>query len=163
MAPIGDGHEHPNRPRRVNPVADTAPSDIAVFTLARITEEEADALAAPEGPWEWEAVGASGYPQRVTNAAAVLVAECFENPDLPAACAAHIARNDPPAVLARCAALRAIFDEHELYYEHGKTWCSGCGDDINGLPRHQYDECPTRRGIAAIWRGHEDWRKEWEL
>jgi hypothetical protein len=55
---------------------------------------------APHGPWVWEAVGKSGYPQRVTNPEALLVAECFENPDFRAGCAEHIASWHPAVALA---------------------------------------------------------------
>lgn len=34
----------------------------------------------PSLPWTWT----GGYPQRITNPQAVLIAEIFENPDLPA-------------------------------------------------------------------------------
>lgn len=32
---------------------------------------------APDGPWEWT----GGYPQRITNAGAILVAETYHDPD----------------------------------------------------------------------------------
>jgi len=34
---------------------------------------------APDTPWDWH----GGYPQRVTNGAATLVAEVFDSPDAP--------------------------------------------------------------------------------
>ena len=34
----------------------------------------------PSTPWEWM----GGYPQRITSADAILVAEVWENPDMPA-------------------------------------------------------------------------------
>lgn len=43
---------------------------------AKLLREHAE--AAPHGPWSWE----GGYPQRITNEAAVLVADVFENPDM---------------------------------------------------------------------------------
>jgi hypothetical protein len=56
------------------------------------------AQAADNGsPWEWE----HAYPQRVTRIGdVVLVAECFENPDMPSRFAEFIATFDPPVALA---------------------------------------------------------------
>jgi hypothetical protein len=34
----------------------------------------------PSLPWTWE----GGYPQRITGPDGTLIAECWENPDLPA-------------------------------------------------------------------------------
>lgn len=55
------------------------------------------------GPWEWQ----GGYPQRITNPAAVVIADCFENPDMPAQTAPFIAAADPASVLALVEATRA--------------------------------------------------------
>lgn len=46
---------------------------------ARLMRERAQAVA--RGPWHWQALGDHGYPQRVVNEGAVLIAECFTSPD----------------------------------------------------------------------------------
>jgi hypothetical protein len=42
----------------------------------------------PSLPWTWQ----GGYPQRITGPDASLIAECWENPDLPAIVAPTICR-----------------------------------------------------------------------
>ena len=73
------------------------------------------AEAAPTSPWHWEAVGKSGYPQRVSNPGAVVIAECFENPDFPASCAEHITSWHPAVALA----VADLLDEEAQGEENG--------------------------------------------
>lgn len=65
--------------------------------------------AAPHGPWSWE----GGYPQRITNEAAVLVADVFENPDMRSTIASYIAMVDPTVGLALADLLNAAADDHD--------------------------------------------------
>src|SRR5689334_8305279 len=70
------------------------------------------ASMATRGPWhvEWDG---TGYPQRVFNDAAVLVAETCTGPEWPPTDAEFIAhaRTDVPALLARIAELEAERDD----------------------------------------------------
>jgi hypothetical protein len=136
----------------------TDPADIAAFLEARLREEEEAARAAPAGPWSWEATGASGYPQRITNSAATLIAECFENPDRPASCAEHIARQNPAVTLPRGEALRAFV-----------AWARYTGGSPND-PYLGVEEMTKETALLYLARAyrlrpdgsqHPDWREEW--
>jgi hypothetical protein len=61
-----------------------------------------------ERPWRVEYLGPKGYPQRITNGSAVLIAETFQGPPPPAANAELIvaAVNALPALLKECARYR---------------------------------------------------------
>lgn len=56
---------------------------------AQVARTAAD--TAPRGPWTIAARGPRGYPQSITNQAAVLVAETFDAPDSPQGAPRHIA------------------------------------------------------------------------
>lgn len=43
----------------------------------RVAQIEARLAAAPSWPWHWEGMGEHGYPQRISNSGAVLIAETF--------------------------------------------------------------------------------------
>lgn len=58
------------------------------------------AEAAPSGPWNVQYFGDRGYPQRVSNEAAVLVANTYDGPPSPAGSAEYIALMHPPVALA---------------------------------------------------------------
>jgi hypothetical protein len=58
------------------------------------------AEAAPHGPWNVQYFGDRGYPQRVSNEAAVLVANTYDGPPSPAGSAEFIALLHPPVALA---------------------------------------------------------------
>lgn len=77
-----------------------------------MTDDELDAielraLAAAREPWHVEYLGGHGYPQRITNNAAVLVATTYEG-TRPAGNAEFIAhaRTDVPRLLAEVRRLR---------------------------------------------------------
>jgi hypothetical protein len=57
---------------------------------------EACEASSAHGPWEWT----GGYPQRITNGAAALIAETFENPDMPPVLVEYLAACDPQTILA---------------------------------------------------------------
>lgn len=70
--------------------------------------------AATTRPWHVEYLGEQGYPQRISNDAAVIVAETFQGPPLPAADAELIAAavNNLLPLLDRVSEL-----EHELFVQ----------------------------------------------
>lgn len=128
-------------------------SDLSDFIRARLDEDEAAAKGVAHGPWYWE----GGYPQRISNPAAILVAECYTSPDAPAQEAEHIARHDPARVLRDIAAKRAIVEMYadkadydtpdpELEYAVGRA--VGLGEAV--------------RHLAAVWSGHPDYEEAWK-
>lgn len=67
----------------------------------------------PHGPWHWQALGDHGYPQRVYNESAVIVAESFTGPDARMADAEYIASWHPLVALAVADWLEASAKAHE--------------------------------------------------
>ena len=64
----------------------------------RVVAESADRDGRP---WAWTGVGGHGYPQRIIRVGdAVLMAECYDDPDTPDPTAEFISTFDPPTVLA---------------------------------------------------------------
>lgn len=57
------------------------------------------AEAAPRGPWHVEVLNAKGYPQRISNAGAVVIGQTFTNPTYPPASANFIAAMHPDVAL----------------------------------------------------------------
>jgi hypothetical protein len=84
------------------------------------------AQAADNGsPWEWE----HAYPQRVTRIGdVVLVAECFENPDMPSRFAEFIATFDPPVALALVEIAKAARAVNEHAKRDLPEWYADDGD-----------------------------------
>jgi len=70
---------------------------------------EARVEATPKGPWFVEYFGDEGYPQRVENHAAILIADTHEGGEGPRPIPEFIAhaRTDVPALLAEVNRLRA--------------------------------------------------------
>lgn len=62
-------------------------SCVAVYAVGRRGLDES-AARVPSLPWTWT----GGYPQRITGPDATLIAECWENPDLPAVIAPTICK-----------------------------------------------------------------------
>lgn len=130
--------------------------DICVFIEARIGEDEAAAQAAPKGPWKWMGI----YPQHVTNDSATLIAECFENPDLPPSCATHITRHDPARVLRECAARRRTLERHrpEDIGPPGFP-CLRCSHCVKAGETAW--PCDDAKDLASTWADHDDYQREW--
>lgn len=90
--------------------------------------ERAD--AAVRGPWHVEYFGDSGYPQRIANDAAVIVADTHEGGH-PARTAEFIAaaRSDVPTLIAEVERLRV--NVAKLLASKGTSWAdgyeTGCG------------------------------------
>ena len=74
----------------------------------------------------------------------------------------------PTAVLAECAAKRAILAEHAPVRDenwisgedHDYLWCGSCGS-LDDAPMPY--PCATLQALAAVYADHEDYRKEWAL
>ena len=75
-----------------------ADSEAAIRSLA-----EAVQGGNAHGPWGWQ----GGYPQRITNGAATLIAEVFDSPDAPPTLVEFIAACDPATILWLLAELAA--------------------------------------------------------
>lgn len=112
------------------------------MTEEELGEIEARAAAVPRGPWVVE-TSPRGYPQRITNAEALLLAECYTNPDYPPAVARFLAhaREDIPRLLAEVRRLQVLladwFSERCICSAGGPT-----GEDIDedpDCPRHGND------------------------
>lgn len=72
----------------------------------------------------------------------------------------------PSAVIAECAAKRAIIEAHDWVKDegwqsgkdHGYLWCGSCGTlDDAPVPY----PCETMEAIAAIYKDHRDYRQKW--
>jgi hypothetical protein len=138
----------------------TTTQTVAAFILAQLEADEAAARAATAGPWV--AVGAEVNGARHQpvvmggfDSAGSLADGCTETD------AVHIANHDPARVLAQCAAIRAIVEEHvgESKGMPGGLYDPACSVDGYGLVA--VDECSTLRHLAAIWRDDPGWREEW--
>lgn len=114
--------------------------------------ERAD--AAVRGPWHVEYFGDSGYPQRIANDAAVLVADTHEGGGYPARTAEFIAaaRSDVPALIAEVERLRAQLDEVKALHTDSIIGpCPSCyrpadvSDTDDGLV---WWPCPTLRALG---------------
>jgi hypothetical protein len=148
---------------------------MVAFVNARLEEEELDALAARQGggDGQWTARifdGVRASTWQVDGKGCGLVCDVGDPIEHRAGSyAAHIARQNPAATLARVAALRALVALHEETDWNGVgplcdvcKVATGIGDDHEGeWP------CATLRHLAAIWRigpdgkQHPDWREEW--
>jgi len=74
----------------------------------------------------------------------------------------------PSAVLAECAAKRAIIGDHELVAKmYLKDYCSTCADwensELGEGPPGVEHPCPTVQALAAVYKDHADYREEWAL
>lgn len=128
------------------------PDPLVAFIKARIAEEERDAAyargmdrgvtaddarphwIASRGEVSWASPRGELVP--VASASRELAAQ-------------HITRQDPAATLARCEALTALVDSMYRMVNDGD-----CNVDYVGER--------ALKGIAAIWRWHEDWQEGWE-
>ena len=76
-------------------------------------------------------------------------------------------RMAPARVLAECEAKRTILREHAATGEDAwkSTYvCEACLTDRDGYSDDWGPDqwpCRTVRSLAAIWAGHDDYRKEW--
>lgn len=110
------------KPEQIRPLYDT---DKPAFVLAVADLRELRANGVPHGPWSWTAMG--GYPQRVTNPEAVIVAETYESPDAPAFVPEHIvAEANPAHALAAVRRWLGVVERHTLW-DKMHPECAGCG------------------------------------
>lgn len=141
------------------------------FVLARTADREREASAALR-----DVIGAEGKTYGswgafgnavMANAPDQYVWVVMQDPSIGSdtAVAAHIALNDPAAVLARCAVDRRILEEHETIRARyaGSTieddpcckTCSGYGDDPGEYP------CATVALLASLDADHPDYDSSW--
>lgn len=125
--------------------------ELITFLLARLTDDELAARDAAHGPWHVE----GGYPQRISNAAAVLVAECYTTPEAPPWEAEHITRHDPARVLREVEAKRAIM---ALLAETEACLNRGYTDIERGAQLVLLRACQC---VAAVYSDHPDYKQEW--
>lgn len=141
----------------------TAPSipDLAARILAAIELVELAASAATAGPWRhnpnkhWRKPGTCSYEEAVFTGPAGADATCVAGTgpsDHPQAMAdaRHIALNDPPTVLGRCAADRGVVARHQPEARaEGRLsgFCVHCGWRW---------PCPDLRGVADAYGLTED-------
>lgn len=126
--------------------------DVREVILARLAEVEAVARAATPGPWAVyrtaESVNVGADHGDYAN-----VVKRFD-PDAEEPNLHHIALNDPAAVLAWVAGIRAVVDLHGPPHDMSllpDDYCGTCG-------RRQ--PCRTLRAIAAIWAPASEERGE---
>lgn len=147
---------------------ETGPTTLTLtdFLMARITEDEALAIAASsdveddDGVWsvsEWEFMA-----ERVEGRGITIYDEGGHDVDQ----ARHIARHDPARVRAECEAKRQIVGEHPLH-DAGlpnvpAMWCCAtCGSDDGAGGLVGEWPCPTLRALALPYDDHADYLREW--
>lgn len=137
------------------------PADIRAFVLARLAEEEAEALAeGHDDPDE------GGYYACPVAQIAMFGKPADEESD--GACTCGLERRRE-ATLARVDALRALAEPHNPV--EGAIWDSNSSGHFGDVcarciwPKEEQEPwpCDVVKGVAAIWRSHPDWRIEWAL
>lgn len=142
--------------------------ELAAFVLARLQEDEADALAAatcvPDYGTRWDAVLSNSadpaYGYRVVRTSRHGVHRSVAG-SLPSAVADYMASQDPAATLARVEALRALV----AHYANAAAWADdpSCPECQRQMYRYVAGGLlDALRHLAAIWRDHPDYRAgEW--
>lgn len=127
---------------------------ITEFLLARIEEDEADALSAGEGAWF---VDGTWWLEGVEHARVGPDEVAFTHPGY----VSHIARHDPARVLREVKAKRAIMSEHELEDYEGVPSCWLCAHVFSwGKEPDRPGPCATLRALAAVYADHPDYNLE---
>ncbi|HEY3631928.1 MAG TPA: DUF6221 family protein [Jatrophihabitantaceae bacterium] len=132
------------------------------FANARIDEEEQAALAARQGggDGQWTARifdGGCAPTWQVDGKSCGLVCDVGDPIEHRAGSyAAHIARQDPAATLARVAALRALV----AILVEAADLDPGC-DLVDSLARQALGRLVASWRIGPDGRRHPDWREEW--
>jgi hypothetical protein len=133
----------------------TSTLTVTEFVEARIAEDEAVARAATPGHWaaghREVMYGQCSPGQQVVGPNGVISPKRVD--------VVHIARHDPPRVLAQCAAMRKIVERHSSIHN---GWHDDAGEPTASC-RHDWKEwpCPDLRALASIWSSHPDFRQEW--
>lgn len=125
-----------------------------------MTPEEIQAARAladfcPPGPWTVDYGAArGGYPQRVTNAGALLIAECFENPDLGSFISEFIAaaRTLVPRLLDALDEARAELAATTRFMDEAHWQLAGLTKQRDAL----YSECACLPDVACGGTGDVD-------
>lgn len=126
-------------------------SDLVEFLEARITEDEAVAHAATDGPWTWDEEQAEdeSFLYAPGNVAVIVgygmhtqgFLECSDEDRT------HIALHDPARVLAECQAKRAMLANIPKPTD--------VFDPLGGTSVY------VLRCMAAVYSTHAEYRKEW--
>ncbi|MFI7691765.1 DUF6221 family protein [Nonomuraea sp. NPDC049655] len=85
-------------------------ADLLSWLRSVIEGDKAVAEALPHGPWRVE-MSERRYPQQISNAQAILIAETTTGPEHEPVIANYIALHDPRDTIARCDAELAILDQ----------------------------------------------------
>ena len=137
----------------------TAVVDLAAFTSARLSEDEAAAAAASDGPWDaWRGRPGLGLRQ-LEHGVALPGQEAGSLASIATASwmdAEHIARHDPARALREVAAKRAILARHAPM-GGVLNLCEQCVGDRSS----ERWPCEDVRAIAATWSDHPGYRAEW--
>lgn len=96
-------------------------NEMLAWLRAAIERDKAAAEALPHGPWHVE-LGRRGYPQRISNAEPILIAETYTGPEHAPDIAEHICRHDPRDTIARCEAELKILDRCERVIANPETY-----------------------------------------
>ena len=94
------------------------------------------AQGAPTGPWHWEGLGDDGYPQRISNPGAILIAQTYTNPAKAAPTCDYIAALHPAVALHIADAWDATAEDMANYdaVERPKGWVTPSGQWLG--PEH---------------------------
>ncbi|MFI7644100.1 hypothetical protein [Nonomuraea sp. NPDC049400] len=105
-------------------MADTSEKTIADELREAAAKLREKAENAPHGPWHWEGT----YPQRISNAAAIVVADTFTGPEVPPYGAEWITLVSPELAEPLASWLeKAAKDFDDETYEDAIE-CPACGD-----------------------------------
>ncbi len=132
--------------------------DIAAFVLDRITEEETIARAAGAHSPEWN------YDRETFTVASAerRIAACMgskRHTPLLDIDGTHIARQDPAATLARCAALRRFVAQAKASERVGRELVDFTGEHAERAYLSTWRI--ALREIAGIWEGHAGYQPGW--
>ena len=146
----------------------SAVDELVAFVRARLDERERVALAADPGPWEvgptFGARDSRVYVREADHPGIDTIGTCViagqvANKTRFRENAAHIALNDPAAVLADIAAKRAILDMHEAVCDEVRK-PTRAEHRANARAR-QFALEEVLKLLAQPYAGREGWRTEW--
>lgn len=119
-------------------------TELHATIFARVAEIQQAAQTVPHGPWVVEKLD-KGYPQRITNAAAVIVAECYEEPSIPPVTARFIAEWGPTAATRVASDAYQLAQIHRVIVDGSQSRCGICGPI-----EPAFETCYTVRIVADL-------------
>ncbi|MFC6080943.1 DUF6221 family protein [Sphaerisporangium aureirubrum] len=122
--------------------------DMLSWLHCQILARQGAAEAVPHGPWHIE----GRYPQGISNAEAIVIAETFTGPEVPPNIAQHIVAHDPRDTIAHCEYELWELARHE---ESPFRDCALCGSRDGDFP------CQSLLRLAHAYRHLPGWRPEW--